>query len=715
MTSNRSFFNIMREDLRHKYWILALSVLGNFLCLVVFYLLAAGTERYTHDNGTSVYYQINSLQNFFDGVFIAAGGVVTIVGAVIVGLASFRYLFHKDMVDTYHSMPVKRSTIFLAGWLNGFLLWFVPFLVCAILTTILGATRMNRLLDEFHTAKVVDSYYVERVAELSTGKLVGQAVLTGLLLILVFLLIYHVILVAVMVSGNILNTIVTALTMGGAAAGLYVLFYAFASMYLDTYLARDTTLTEIAIDASPLVSPIWILLLYAQGEELAILVRCVIVGATLAILLFAIAFYAYRQRASELAEQGVNNRILRIVLRAVISVAAGLGGWLLFYSIATGVTVAWGIFGALLGVGLSYGVCNIVFSMEMRAFFREKVGMLVTAVCVVIIALAFRGDWFGYDTYLPDKERIASISLSDSVRTSDWNYLYSYNIELVDDYVCSTDPELIYDFLEGVTAESDGETSMEGIYAKVTLTNGRSYYRYYYVKDNNTQSVEAARKLLTTKGYLDTFYALHDVDSTAAKVTLYRSYDWDEENIEDAADIALLFAAYEQDLAENPESVVFHMGRIYCILDISDAEYSLEYRIDVQDGMTHTIEALRTLGYEMYADSVKVEDLSEIRINMEALVESEDSTVTVSGTITSDGSYVESVDYSGSTYVSVTDPDEMEEILADVVYVWESTYGPFGEKMPLCDVTLVSADGTTEYDAYLIDGEVAKMLVEKYS
>ena len=39
MTSKNFFFKVMREDLRHKIWMLALSALGSFLMLTVAWLI----------------------------------------------------------------------------------------------------------------------------------------------------------------------------------------------------------------------------------------------------------------------------------------------------------------------------------------------------------------------------------------------------------------------------------------------------------------------------------------------------------------------------------------------------------------------------------------------------------------------------------------------------------------------------------------------------
>lgn len=55
MTSRHCFFSVMKEDLRHKTWMLALSVLGNLLALPVLFLLGTGGGRYSMASSSSMF------------------------------------------------------------------------------------------------------------------------------------------------------------------------------------------------------------------------------------------------------------------------------------------------------------------------------------------------------------------------------------------------------------------------------------------------------------------------------------------------------------------------------------------------------------------------------------------------------------------------------------------------------------------------------------
>ena len=106
MTSKHLFFKAMREDLRHRGWMVALSVLGSFLILPMIWLIFANNPH------SFTYYQEwidpywYAAREFWRGGANILGGVFAIGGALVAGLAGFRFVFHKDQVDTWHSLPI---------------------------------------------------------------------------------------------------------------------------------------------------------------------------------------------------------------------------------------------------------------------------------------------------------------------------------------------------------------------------------------------------------------------------------------------------------------------------------------------------------------------------------------------------------------------------------------------------------------------------------
>ena len=118
MTSKRFFFKVLREDMRHKTWMLALSALSSFLMIMVVWLIWWSNQRgiaETVENSLSRFeadsraFAVRETISFFGEFVTIMGGTVAIFGAVITGLFGFRYVFHKNMADVYHSLPVNGA------------------------------------------------------------------------------------------------------------------------------------------------------------------------------------------------------------------------------------------------------------------------------------------------------------------------------------------------------------------------------------------------------------------------------------------------------------------------------------------------------------------------------------------------------------------------------------------------------------------------------
>ena len=91
---------------------------------------------------------------------------------------SMSYLHSKGKTDLYGSLPVKRTQIFGAAYLNGLLFFAIPFFVAEVITLILGGVRGMFLISSL-PGVLLSSLYV-MIYYFSTYTLVClAAVLTG--------------------------------------------------------------------------------------------------------------------------------------------------------------------------------------------------------------------------------------------------------------------------------------------------------------------------------------------------------------------------------------------------------------------------------------------------------------------------------------------------------------------------------------------------------
>ena len=639
MTSRACFFNTMREDLRHKIWMIVLSVLGNILAMPVLYLLISGGEL----DPDRVNYLTRQIYHFITENFMISAGIIAIGGALIVGLASFRYLFHRNMVDTYHSMPVKRGTLFLASWLNSLLIWFVPFCAGYLIMLGMGIARLTKLRQLLLIQTSPDN--ITLLQTWTVGNMVKESLLSVLVLIVAFAVIYHLILLAVMFSGNILNTLVVAGVLGAGIESLILLVFGYCTLFFRTFASGAHTWCMDYMFLSPIINVGRMFYDRAQSEAGWSMVQNII----LAVIMLAVAYLTYLRRPSELSEQGLKNKPLRMFIQILCGLSASMGGWIVMYGVSesldsSNLSQVWGIFGAILVGVLTFGVLNCVFYVDIKAFLKNKLVMGVTTAAGIVVSLVMCGDLIGYDSYLPGESDIAEISLYGGNPVSVFRRYGGTGGLLSETHpinrVAISDAEMAYELLQrGVEKEREnGEdentyTAMyeyaDGYYqtysftVKVTLKNGRVYYRNYRYGQKDADVIYA---LVSKPEYMRVNYQLPQEDiSKIEEVSFRRQGPSDRTNdrtiygasLEESRDfVQALITAYNRDLEEHTESVIKSQGRVLCQIRIRAAQvtdYDVIY-LTIVENMTYTRDVLRKYGYSQFADFEDADAIKEIRL-----------------------------------------------------------------------------------------------------
>ncbi len=760
MTSRRCFFKIMREDFRHKSWMLALSILGNLLAFPVTYLIMMSGEGYFRDMSEISEYAHHARRiiYFFGNTLNVTGGIIAIAGALIVGLFGFRYVFHRKMVDTYHSVPVKRRTLFAVGWLNGFLIWFIPFLCSLLFTVTLAEGQLASLRkDAFAVTLRVPGDDVILAGWPTGGSLVLNALQSAFGLLVAFLLVYHLVLLSVMLCGNVLNTLVTAAVFGAGAISAYGILYAFCEAYLNTFVVSLSTGAEKVVYGSPIGSAIYVLVLRAQeylepGTYGFVSFACW--NLLIAIGMGALALAAYLKRASELAEQGVTHKPIRVLIQTITTLVAALCGWMLFFIFANSMFV-WGIFGAILVGAVVFGILDIIFAMDFKAFFVHKIQMVITVIGSLLIGVFLYFDWIGYDCYLPEEEEIAEIGIyygecsnvnfyagEITEETNPLNTVHIRNaeaaydfLEVAVEYERNRADRYGSDMLQAIPVETGGnawgdEQITATIYAKVTLNNGRSYYRNYTI---NKKQAEVVYALVNTPEYMETNFKISDAcRKSVSEVTLRQMGMRDELHMEKSGEIfQVLCEAYNRDVEENPEILIRGSGRLLSGIRYWGAQGTRW--MEVFEGMTHTRKALRDLGYGEYAEPIPVEEIQQIKVTLGyvdaeqedyikqaadyfgvyptgiRMDESEVEEVQREGTVA-----VETKDYfeAQEVYISITDIEEIQELLALCSNDWyRYRNGLFWDtKIP---VTIEKKDGEM-FEVYISRGAMPEKFILRF-
>lgn len=613
MTSRVSFFKGMLQDLRYRVWMIALSCLGSFLAMPVFYLLLQQdwNERirrayeYSETEFDILEFKLESVIGCFREGFSVTGGIILVAGALIVAIFGFYYVFSKKMMDQYHSIPIKRKNLFLIHYINGFLIWFVPMVISALASGFLAML----FLKDFPS-------WCLAMAELA--KFIGNATIA-------FLLVYNVAIVAVMLSGNVINTLVNGAMISFGVLAMSTMYQGFAGIYFNTYYSDVYGYTlQKTIWASPIPSAIYQMIMSATDLYLW---PVVVMNLVVIAVLWVAGFVLYLKRPSELAEQGMKLKSVQIILKTIWTVLAGLIGWMLFELMGYG--TEWSIFGLVLTGGLCYGVLDILFHMDFKAFFAHKVQMAATIAVTIFIGLIFEKDLLGYDTYLPQKEEIAEIGIVvngySNVRSQ---YIYDgkWSEKNRLDTMDYTDKDTAYAFLEEAVCGSDSGkyTRTVTVSVRVTRQNGTTYYRTYNMDAYNDAVM---MPILTSESYLETnVFIPEEIIREVSDDSIFfdentrfwlESFEYTQDVMDNQFAVQLM-EAYNADMQEAPDTYFYQTGEVICCMAYrgydreSDRNYHLE--LDIYDSMHRTKAVLEKYFYDSTIGLPSAEELHYIEI-----------------------------------------------------------------------------------------------------
>lgn len=532
-------------------WIPVLLALGFLMAFPVAELLMLGNwhgVEYTEQQIAVLY------DNLWKDGLLNTGFVIVTIAAVINGINNFWYLYSGRKTDFYHSLPVKRSWIFVHKTYVGILYYLIPYAVMEFLAVCIGA-----------------------MWGLFSLHLMGRAAAMLAIHLILYLMIYFSVVLVVCLTGNIL---MGALTLAGMFLYSMVLetllaFYRqffFATAYLNS---RYGLLKFLGEYASPYLLGEKFLEVYRKGNVLPML--AVVILTT--VILAALAYTAYQKRPSESAGRPMIYGWVGIAVKFMVVVPCGLGAGLIFYMLPSGSgRMIWWIFGMIFGTILSHGVIEIVYQMDFRKFFTKRVHLAAAGVLVAVAAVSYQKDLLGFDAYLPAQNKLESLNV-DLGNLGSENYYYikegadgTYQSSYVwsDIEAAFTDEKGIgdetYQVLEKMVKkqEKPRSTRIFSDGAKYSSSSGWSYYIAF--KYTLKSGKEVYRK-----------YLLTSEDIRALLGALYREGDLKEKKYS--------FLSLKDEYLNNMDAI-FKSGESYSIFQDQPekrTELFEAFRADVED------------------------------------------------------------------------------------------------------------------------------------
>ena len=397
MTSRISFSKISMDHLRRSSALILITFFIYLLRLLAFVIQIQNAYAYEPT--------VREIRASITTITLPDYGAVMI--ALLVGLylafGGLRWLHSRQQSDLFDSLPVKRETAYRMVFLNSFLIILIPAAICTLLQIVILA--------------VIGQFF---------GAVIGNLLLTFLFTLLAFLASFTTAALAVIMTGHL---VVGLLGYGVFAAYMPGIIAFLIPTYADTFFSTSdsSSLYNIFSRVLNYFSPVSLSwnLVNTDGSEWTLAAhQSYLVGIIIWIAAIgAIGYLLYLRRPSEAAGRAMTFKKANPVIRFLIVIPMALYTGLYLHQLSFQNSLIWLFIGVVCGAVVFHSIVECIYQFDIRGVFSRKKQLAITIViCFGFIGI-FMADIFGYDKWMPEKSRLASMDLSfDQVTQRDSQY-----------------------------------------------------------------------------------------------------------------------------------------------------------------------------------------------------------------------------------------------------------------------------------------------------
>lgn len=702
MTSKNSFLVRLFENGKRRLWLGVIAILL-FVVAIPIYTAMCISLIQAMEEGIGYALMQKQLYDQMEQMFTFNGSMAFWGScfAVLSGIQGFSYLYDRSKIDFYHSKPVRTSQRFLTIWLNGVLVYVIPFILGNIINVLLVAA-----------SGVLDMTLILSLCEaivLSIG---------------FYLCVYSITILAVMLTGK------TLITLMGVCV---FLFYEMAVRAFITGLCSFSFHFFYGYDGTndwylPLLSPFRMLSLYwdeKMGPAMAFVQLIIFAAAVL-----ALAYWCYKKRPSELAGSAMTFQGIKPVIKIGISVPVALvagvaTAGLMEYSPLDGTGSPF--FPILLGtifVILTNALIQVLFESDIRGMFHKKRHIVISAALALIIMVVFRYDLIGYDNRIPDIDKIESVSIITGTSQRYSRYYYDEDMkqltkeEYTDKYMHLTgeDAENVrnlallsieqYQKYPNRHAFYDANEEYAHVVYKFRLKNGNIVAREIpvHLRDSAAQEligkIEASEDFIRTNEPAMSDYLLAAVESGKYKIDATWGNEMNAQKLT-TKQVRELLKLYREDLLQDSYTVrssELPIGEIELYLDMQ-ISYGNHLDLTVYPSFTNCVAYLKENGFETeeYIDMANVD-----RIVVSRYYETEETNILEETTIGFEEAVA--VETTGETFTAdYVDSRKIAEIIDNAYPLsleWEYWYHESPYDDTEYHISVYFKEGTDYFEEY---------------
>lgn len=594
MTLRNLFFKLQIEDFKRRTWSIALSMLFFFLLgPVLLALLLEGMQ-----NSMTAERVIREIKSILGPGFFTHYAL-TITAALVCAYSGFFFLHSRKKVDFYHSVPAKRELLFGVNYVNGILIYFIPYLINLLLSFLVLLAR---------------------------GYLNSETFLAGLQGISVdlvyFLLIYTLAIIAVMLTGNgvvsILGTGVF-LAYGPFLSGVRIMYF---TDFFQTYVGSISDDSKILQFLSPLGKYFYRSEEIQKGNYSGIL-SSVLITLAVTVLLTAFALFLYKKRPSEAAGKAMAFELAKPIIKFLMIVPVTLAGGLVFREAANVHSDGWLIFGLILIFVIFGAIVEIIYQFDLKKAFAHKAGLAVSGAVVLLFVCIFRFDLLSYDSYIPDKDKVATMSISipgidgDKRNTqindaeTGYDYYNSFQYEIKNMRIKNFDDAYEMAKLGVRNLKEDNKEIGQYYFCQIAyqFKNGKTVLRSYYV--DKEEGTKLLSKIYTNSDFKEGAYPIYQWKSSYITGIHAYNYRSDKDFTLTAGEISEFLEIYKKELK------ALTIEEIQNSLPVGRINFELIYNRGfdyyIFPSFTKTIEFLEAHGFQA-SGGIKADEVKKIII-----------------------------------------------------------------------------------------------------
>lgn len=474
MTSKKSFLASMKENNKRRIWVWIVSGLFWFFYFPIgLGLLMSRTKNANIDMQVTEEFALFNLRETVSSWIGVNEAMLIFVSAlaILCAIQGFSYLYSRKKVDMYHSVPVSKKRRFLTIYMNGILIYLVPYFINMLLAVMVAFINGGL-------------YSVNLV----------HAFIAFFLNLILYIGIYGLTIIAVMLTGNIIITLfATVIFLWYEIVARYVIYeymthffkyYSYNSMNNNIYTLPPAWYYN-AINKIQKISDPKISMMQAGLSDILI---CIL----LAVIFGVIAYWCYMKRPSEAAGKAMAFAKTKGIIKVLITIPVTLFLVLEVRGIVcpsgenTGINSLPIILLTTIVIAvLCSAIIEVIYEFDIRAAFKKKYHILISSACVVLIYCIFQFDLTGYDKWVPNPDKLESavilaegLTYRQNIYGSDLKYITRKELSKIQPGI--TDIDAICE-LSGKKASYEDNDKLVGLEVAYQMKNGKTIWRNFPV------------------------------------------------------------------------------------------------------------------------------------------------------------------------------------------------------------------------------------------